>query len=282
MRDSSADLGNAAELRQRMQSDGYLYLPGLLERPAVLEARREVCCRLANAEYVRSGTDPLECVAAPDKTSAFMPEVIARGNAALFQVLYHGAMMQFWSAFLGGDVRHFDYTWFRTVFPGQGTPPHCDVVYMGRGTPNLYTAWTPIGDIGLDMGGLAILEASNNHKKLRESYCTMDVDAHCANREGRAGMDAWQKGTDGHLGKNLNQIRKSLGGRWLTRDLFRAGDVVVFSVFTVHAGLDNQTGDRIRLSSDSRYQLATEPADDRWIGENPAGHGAAGKRALIC
>jgi hypothetical protein len=37
-----------------------------------------------------------------------------------------------------------------------------------------------------------------------------------------------------------------------------------------------------RLSSDSRYQLATEPADERWIGEHPIAHGAAGKKGEIC
>jgi len=190
--------------------------------------------------------------------------------------------MEFWREFLGGEVRHFDYTWFRTIFPGPGTASHCDVVYMGRGTPRLYTAWTPIGDIDTELGGLMILEGSNNHRKLRESYCKMDVDSYCENREGPAGLDAWQKGTGGWLGKNPNQIQKSLGGRWLTTPLYRAGDVLVFTVFTVHAGMDNQTANRIRLSSDSRYQLASEPADERWIGENPVGHGPGAKRGLIC
>jgi len=50
---------------------------------------------------------------------------------------------------------------------------------------------------------------------------------------------------------------------------------------TVHASLDNQTN-RFRLSSDSRYQLASEPADERWIGAHPAGHGPAGKKGKIC
>ena len=29
---------------------------------------------------------------------------------------------------------------------------HVDNVYMGRGTPDLYTIWTPFGDIGPDLG----------------------------------------------------------------------------------------------------------------------------------
>ena len=58
--------------------------------------------------------------------------------------------------------------------------------------------------------------------------------------------------------------------RWLTTD-YRAGDLLVFSMYTTHCSLDN-TSDRIRLSSDTRYQLASEPLDERWIGENPIAH----------
>jgi hypothetical protein len=59
------------------------------------------------------------------------------------------------------------------------------------------------------------------------------------------------------------------------------GDLMAFNMFLVHGSTDNRT-DRIRLSSDSRYQLASEPVDERWIGENPIAHGPAGKRGMIC
>ena len=49
----------------------------------------------------------------------------------------------------------------------------------------------------------------------------------------------------------------------------------------VHASLDNPT-DRVRLSSDSRYQPVSQPADERWVGETPTGHSLAGKRGRIC
>ena len=59
------------------------------------------------------------------------------------------------------------------------------------------------------------------------------------------------------------------------------GDLLVFSMFTMHASTDNHTR-RIRLSSDTRYQLAGEPVDERWIGEDPPAHGIHSKRGLIC
>ena len=63
--------------------------------------------------------------------------------------------------------------------------------------------------------------------------------------------------------------------------IFRAGDLLTFPMHTVHASLDNPT-ELIRLSSDSRYQPASEPADERWVGEKPIGHSLAGKHGRIC
>ncbi len=62
--------------------------------------------------------------------------------------------------------------------------------------------------------------------------------------------------------------------------MYETGDVLIFGMFTVHASLDNCT-DRIRLSTDTRYQLASEPIDERWVGEVP-GHSEGGKRGKIC
>jgi hypothetical protein len=278
LRDASAILGDVEALRRRMSEDGYLFLRGYLNRDDVFAARREVTGRLARAGHLAPGTDPMLAIPAADYTKRFAPDV-AKENPALDNVLYAGKMIDFFRHFLGGPVLHFNYTWFRAIGPGTGTPSHCDSVYMGRGTDRLYTAWTPMGDIPLEMGGLMILEGSNNNQRLRQTYGRTDVDSYCTNRAGRGGQDAWAK-TGGALGKDAVQIARSLGGRWLT-DEYCAGDVLVFSIFTVHASLDNRSS-AIRLSSDSRYQPAGEAADPRWIGERPIGHSAAGKRGRIC
>jgi ectoine hydroxylase-related dioxygenase (phytanoyl-CoA dioxygenase family) len=162
--------------------------------------------------------------------------------------------------------------------------PHMDVVYMGRGTKRLYTAWTPIGDIPLEQGGLMVLERSHLHERLNKGYGSKDVDTFCENRRepGYTRMGGGGNIQDGGvLSKSAVKLRERLGGRWLTAQDYRAGDVLIFSVFLVHASLDNHSN-RIRLSSDSRYQSAVEPADHRWIGPNPIAHGPEGKRGMIC
>lgn len=259
-------LATAEVMQERMLEDGYLYLPGLLERDQVLDVQRLVTGRLA---------------AGGDRQSS---HELARDNAPLAGLLYTGRMVAMFEKLLDGPIKHFDYTWFRAVpGGGQGTYPHCDIVYMGRGTFNLFTAWTPIGDIPLEVGGLMVLEYSHRQVATLANYLQRDVDVYCTNRQDapdiESGAKTWQD-WDGRLSGDPVSLRAKLGGRWLSAD-YQAGDVLVFGMATVHASLDNRS-DRFRLSSDSRYQLASEPADERWIGANPVGHGPAGKRGKIC
>jgi len=48
-------------------------------------------------------------------------------------------IMGFFARLLGGPARSFDYKWLRVIGTGQSTGPHYDIVYMGRGTHDLYT-----------------------------------------------------------------------------------------------------------------------------------------------
>ncbi|NKB69905.1 MAG: phytanoyl-CoA dioxygenase [Candidatus Latescibacteria bacterium] len=294
--DDAAD--DFSELRRRMHQDGYLFLPGHLDRQGVLAARHTVTQRLADTGLLAPDRPTIDCIAAANTQTGFMAE-LAQDNPELDRVLYAGPMMDFYHGFLDGPVRPFDYTWFRAKSPGgNGTQPHYDVVYMGRGTRRLYTSWTPLGDITLDMGGLMILEGSHQQQELIATYGQQDVDRYCENdpasqqlvEQARSqdrnltgqerGQVQWQSPTFGSYSADAVSTRQKLGGRWLTAP-YQMGDLLVFSMYTMHASPDNHT-DQIRLSSDSRYQLASEPVDERWIGADPPGHGIRAHRGMIC
>jgi ectoine hydroxylase-related dioxygenase (phytanoyl-CoA dioxygenase family) len=211
----------------------------------------------------------------------FRPER-TRSSAELQRLLFDGPMIEFFEGFLEGDVRHFDYIWLRSVVPGKGTAPHGDSVFMNRGTTRLYTAWTPLGEIDTRLGGLIVLENSHKLDEIRNTYGQRDVDTYCDDDPNEAeyletGKWAW----NGQLSDDPVQLREDLGGRWLTAD-YRPGDVLIFTMYTLHASLDNQSENLLRLSTDTRYQLASEPVDERWIGEDPIAHGPEGKKAIIC
>lgn len=281
LRDSRDVIGDISALRTRMEEEGYLFLPGYLNRELVFEARAVITGCLAKEGLLDPAHPHIEAVIQQGKKS-FLRLDATKDNAPLAKLLYSGLMMGFFTRFLGGEVRHFDETWLRAVGPGNGTPPHGDVVYMGRGTRKLYTAWVPLGDVTFEMGGLMLLEGSSRQAPKLKNYLSRDVDTYCTNYpdadEIAAGKKKWH--WDGYLSKNPVTLREKLGGRWLTGE-YRAGDLLVFGMSTIHGSLDNRS-DQIRLSSDSRYQLASEPIDERWIGENRPGHGLAGKRGRIC
>ena len=273
-------IDDAVALREKMQRDGYLYLPGYLNRDEVLAAREELTVALEEQGALAPQYPRSELIAEQGSVVRTNPEIAAQCRA-LHRVLYSGAMMQFYAQFFGGQVRHYDYTWLRTVVPGTATPPHMDIVYMGRGTHNLLTAWTPLDDIPIEVGGLIVLEKSHRHERINDNYGRKDVDAYCTNqRSERQSETGSNVQSHGWLSKNPVKLRERLGGRWLTAQ-YRAGDLLTFTMNTIHASLNNHSR-RIRLSSDSRYQLASEAVDERWIGENPIAHGPNAKRGMIC
>ena len=59
------------------------------------------------------------------------------------------------------------------------------------------------------------------------------------------------------------------------------GDLLTFGMKTVHASLDNAENS-YRLSTDTRYQLATEPIDPRWVGPDTAEYAEKNRIGKIC
>ncbi|MFI5387142.1 MAG: phytanoyl-CoA dioxygenase family protein [Fimbriimonadales bacterium] len=277
---SSADLaGDPAALRARMEEDGYLYLPGFFDREEVRQVRMSLCEDLLR-EGALDPEFPVDlAIAREGLDMAFRPD-LANASEPLKNLIYSERVMAFYRGFLGGEVRHYDFTWMRAIAPGKGSDPHCDIVYMGRGTPNVYTGWVPLGDIPLETGGVIILENSHRDEELRRTYGTMDVDTACENKQLQSQTNASGLPGFGALSTDHRGLREQMGGRWLTAQ-YRMGDFLTFPMFTVHGSLDNQSRE-VRLSSDSRYQLASEPVDERWVGENPPGHGGKMVKGMIC
>jgi hypothetical protein len=290
LRDSSYLLSDSASLHARLREDGYLFVRGFFKRDDVLGVRREFVNRIAALGNLEPGTDPMDAILRKDGQLQPFSYGWGLDNPKLKPLLFSGRILDFYRDFFGEAVRHFDETWLRLIGPGLGSQPHCDVVYMGRGTrEKLMTAWVPIGDVPLHVGGLMILEGSHLQHERLAAYLNRDVDAYCTNVPDAAKIeDGFNRGVDlrtagrwtGSLSKNPATLREKLGGRWLTTE-FQAGDLLTFTMHTVHASLDNQSN-RYRMSTDTRYQPASLPIDERWIGEKRTGHGFASKRGRIC
>ncbi|MCA9412648.1 MAG: phytanoyl-CoA dioxygenase family protein [Candidatus Omnitrophica bacterium] len=257
--------GAASSLRDRMEEDGYLLLRGLLNRDEVLRARREIFERLAEVGEVSTEHPVEEGVATGTSQRADLVSDLSQfwqqvsELPSLRRVTHSGPMIEFFETFLGGPVRPFDFLWLRTMAPGKASGFHYDHVYMNRGTDHLFSCWTPLGDVKREEGTLLVMEGSHHFQDLISKYRGVDVDR--------------DSSVNGTITLDPVAMAQERGVRLLSGD-FQAGDILILDMFCLHGSLDNNSSQgKIRLSCDTRYQLASEPIDDRWIGANPEGHG---------
>lgn len=259
LRESNDILHDPMALKERMSEDGYLLIRDLHDKDEVLSARKVILEKLDSKGMLLPDTPLMDGIYNPD-----YPEPTSTGsmgNKPLtklpeFRAVVEGEpVMSFFKDFLGGETRTFDFKWLRTAGPGSGSHIHYDIVFMGRGTQDLYSCWTPFGDVSLDMGPIVFCLGSNRFDKVRKTYGQSDVDRDLI---------------EGHFSHKPQEVIENFGGYWATTS-FSAGDVIIFSMYLMHASLVN-TSNKIRITADTRYQLASEPIDERWIGEDPKGH----------
>ena len=82
-------------------------------------------------------------------------------NQDVKEVIQGDRPRRFFEHLLDGEVITFDYKWLRGVHKEAFTGVHVDNVYMSRGTSDLFTMWTPVGDVTVDMGTLAVVQSSH-------------------------------------------------------------------------------------------------------------------------
>src|ERR1041385_6167942 len=213
LREANALLGDMTALWGRMEEDGYLLIRGLFDREDVLAARRQLVEVLDREGALDRSFPLMDAVVAHGQTGGFRDGDNDLTHSPAFRRLVESMpVMGFFERFLGGEPLTYDYKWLRIVGPGSNTGAHYDVVYMGRGTHNLFTCWTPLGDVPYELGPLAILAGSHRFDRVRETYGEMDAD--------RDHVTGWFE-TD-----PIALVVK-YGGRWLTTE-FEMGDALIF------------------------------------------------------
>ena len=259
LRASDGIKGDMKAMRRTLTEDGYLYLPGFFDREAVLRARSVILEYMDRHQALTPGTPVLEGVMPPGgKGVSMMGRREITHHQDVISIFESPELFGFFEKLFGGPALTYDYKWLRAVGIEQFTGCHYDVVYMGRGSRNVHTAWIPFGDIPVEQGTLAMCRGSHSLEsfaRLRETYGAMDVD--------RDHVEGW-------FSEDPAEIGTKYGGTWETSD-FRAGDLMVFGLYLMHASTTNTTN-RFRLSCDIRFQPAGEPVDERWIGDKPRGH----------
>jgi len=264
LQDSSSLLDHPAQLRRRLQADGYLFLRGALDPATVTAARREVLARLEAVDEITPAGDVFTGRSQrkerePD-LGRFWRSV---SEGPRLRAATHGPHIERVLAAVADEkVRGMDFVFLRVGVPGRATGVHYDYPFFTRLHDQVWTVWTPMGDAPVSRGPVVVVENSHRFKDLVDDLIGFDVvrDTH---RKADLGMDAVQ-------------LARSRGTRLLTAD-FRAGDVVLFGMYLAHGSLDHHDASGVvRVSTDVRWQPARLPMDPRYFGDAPTGTTGAG------
>jgi ectoine hydroxylase-related dioxygenase (phytanoyl-CoA dioxygenase family) len=254
-------------IRRLFEENGYVWLKGFLPRREVIEFRGWVFGHMASTGLIEAGTDPRDGI-----SSAIAPEgrdVDRRLMSLVRSVAYEGFCAQprisrFMDEFLSGISYLHKRKIMRHVQPGttMATPAHYDLVYLRGGTSRIVTAWIPIGDIPVEMGGLTYLEGSHAiGAAMEREFGEQNNDLSPEER-----ISAYNRNMTegGWVSKDLPDMAERFDTRWLVAD-YEAGDIVLHSPFMIHASTTNQDRQhRLRLSTDIRYQNVEDEIDARW------------------
>ena len=250
MTDSAAHLGDPDTLRARLGVDGYLYFRGLLPAAEVAAAGTAVRAALAAGGWADPEGRP--AAGAPPRALNAREAVAdpayrrAAASASFNRIPYLKPLRSLVRGLLGADAFSYPVKVLRAVYPEAAgeTPPrgrHVHQDYLGTAVNDMFTTWVPLMPIPRTLGGLAVLPGSH----LGAPPQVKPLGLEQAESEGWAGAD------------------------------YAAGDVLLFHCLTSHAALPNRGG-VLRLSQDSRWQSAAQPAPVRMIyGPKTQGDGEA-------
>lgn len=137
LRRSSVDMSRE-EMRGRFDTDGYLFLPGLIPRAAIGAAYEQARAKLESIGIWPGGKFSAMWRSQPDVMRVAEAPELAAACSRLFG---------------GAEAASYPFKWLRTAQPGDGTGFHVDNVYMNRGSAKLTTAWIPLHDTPYELGG---------------------------------------------------------------------------------------------------------------------------------
>lgn len=252
------------QLHEQFRAQGYLWLKQFLDPAAVRAYRGDVLSYLG---LVRPGTDPEVGIAVdeiPDRAEIERRLMVLVRSARYEAFCMAPALVDFMDRFLGGLSYLHRRKIMRHTLPRSSTvtPAHYDLVYLRGGTSRIVTAWIPIGDAPVEMGGLVYLEGSHAvGVKMEQAFSDK---AAALTPEERINAYNAHMTEGGWVSKNLPEMADRFDTRWLIAD-YEAGDVMLHSPYMIHASTANDDPlGRTRLSTDIRYQNVEDEIDARW------------------
>jgi len=258
-----------AQLRTLYREQGYLWLKGILEREAVLDFRARYFAALQDTGLLVPNSLPVdgvycgrwEHVDVERLQQVYMDSV----RWSSFEAFCASPRLwNFYRSFFEDEPYLLPRKLIRYSIPEQDqcTGGHYDLIYLRAGTDRICTSWIPLGDTTVEMGGLIYLEASDALGRRMEAEFTRKN----AKLSPEERISAYNKNMKdgGWISTNLPEMAEKFDTRWLIAN-YEAGDMVIHSPYMIHASTHNSDAlNRIRLSTDIRYQRKADRIDTRW------------------
>ncbi len=238
--DSVPLLNLPEELRVRAAEQGYLFFRGLLDPALVFDLRRQILEVCGKHGWLDQEAPLMDGIS---RDGSLFIEGHSPGWIAFYtdvqrlrafnSLALDPALMAMFETLFGEPVLPHSRNICRVIFPNaltHTTPPHQDNFYIG-GTDETWTAWIPAGDCPASLSSLAVAPGTHKLGKLEVEKAT---------------------GAGGHAALLAEDTL------WAGGD-FACGDVLICHSLTAHQGQDNQSGDRLRISLDYRYQPMSHP-----------------------
>ena len=270
-----------SKLRTRFLKDGYLFLKGLLKKDDVISFREWVFKNLKNTGLLKENIDPKYGIVSDSiynntNNENFLQSGRAQNSLVKKQISlivkstkYESFCSQpLLSNFIDEFIDGISYLHKRKILrhtlpkSDNSTPAHYDLIYLRAGTNNIITAWIPIGDIDIEEGGIMYLEGSHTQGiKIEKEFSIKN-----ANLSKEEQINAFNKNMTegGWISKDFPNLADKFNTKWLVTN-FEAGDILLHSPYLIHASTNNKSSkERIRLSTDIRFQNVSDKIDIRW------------------
>jgi hypothetical protein len=236
LRDSKDLFGDYQALRQRIATDGYVFMRGLLDPDTIRAIGRAGLSHLQEAGWTEPGPDPVTAKPlAPVRAERMLQALGDPGyrrilaDPSFASVPFVTPLAQVMAQILGPNGICYPMRLPRIVYPAHLVPhqPGNTVHKDYRAVQDMFTCWVPLGSVSQSLGGLAVEPGSQRTSRVRY--------------------------------RALNRLERG----WKTTD-YEPGDVLVFHCLTTHAALPNRE-DRMRFSAEYRWQLSDQPAPRRVV-----------------
>ena len=242
--ESNDVLDDPTALRKRLHDHGYLFFREILSKHDVLGLREQILEICRDAGWLRPGSHLMDGLT--DHQPIFESddahaEVYARVQSleSLHALKFDRNVIGVMEDLFQESVFPFPQSIARIAFPrdnARGTQPHQDWIFVGGSTESI-SCWAPLGDTSMDVGGLRVLDGSHKAGFL----------------EPRPAPGP---------GGRIVDVDPTLD--WHQSE-YRAGDILLFKMFTIHAAANNLTQDRLRISVDYRYTGTSHVITDDWL-----------------